>query len=92
MVNKGRKIICKNCDGKFYTLGKTKDLKCPICKTEYNLDEDLLFGENIAISELPKNQTKDEFVDVENNQNTSEEDEDIISLEDAVIEEESDKN
>ena len=89
MVNKGRKLFCKNCEGKWYTLGKTKNLSCPICDTEYNLEEELenFIGVSNNNIQKQKSENKDEIVDIENTDNTSEDD-DIISLDDAAIEEE----
>ena len=91
MIKKGRKLVCKNCEGKFYTLGKTKNLNCPICGTEYNLDEELnyLLGAPLSGSIKPEGK-KDEFSDIENTDNVSDDDE-VISLDEAALEEETEE-
>lgn len=87
MIKKGRKLVCKNCEGKFYTLGKTKNLNCPICGTEYNLDEELNYFQGTSLSGSIKSENKkDEFSDIENTDNAPDDDE-VISLDEAEIEE-----
>jgi uncharacterized protein (TIGR02300 family) len=93
MANKkfGNKRICSNCDTKFYDLNKDSPLTCPHCKTEIIVDEDLVTLKNSDVFENKKPETRDEFADIDNNENDNDNGEDVISLEDAVIEEE-DKN
>ena len=84
----GQKRICSNCELKFYDLNKSSPLTCPQCKSEVVIEEDLSFmNSNQAIQQEKKTEIKDEFSDLENADDQSDED-DVISLDDAADEEE----
>jgi len=86
----GKKRVCENCSTKFYDLNKKSSLSCPHCNSEIAIEDDLAFGQNPQINQQQnKPNVKDEFADIENN-DSSPEDEDVISLDDAAIEEEQD--
>ena len=88
----GLKRICSNCELKFYDLNKKSPLICPQCKTEIVIEDELSFVNNNQMAQLEKkNEVKDEFSDLENADEQSDED-DVISLDDAAIEEENQKN
>ena len=83
----GNKRFCSNCETKFYDLNKASPLICPHCKTEIIFDEDLQKLSNSGVLEnIKKPEAKDEFADIDNNENVDEEE--VISLDDAAIEEE----
>ena len=83
----GNKRFCSNCETKFYDLNKASPLTCPHCKTEITFDEYVQkFNNSDVLENIKKPEVKDEFTDIDNNENVDEE-EDVISLEDAAIEE-----
>ena len=85
----GTKRVCENCEIKFYDLNKVSPLTCPQCKTEIIVEDNLLNTQPLQpIQQKTKQNTKDEFSEIENEDATSDEEEDIISLDDAEIEEE----
>ena len=90
----GQKRVCSNphCEIKFYDLNKKSPLSCPQCKTEIVVEEDAIFTQiNPVVQQPPKSEAKDEFADIENADNTSDDNEaDVISLDDAALEEEQD--
>jgi len=84
----GQKRVCSNCELKFYDLNKKSPLTCPQCKSEVIVEEELSFLNNYqVIKQEKKTEIKDEFSDLENADDQSDED-DIISLDDAADEEE----
>ena len=84
----GQKRVCSNCELKFYDLNKSSPLTCPQCKSEVVIEEELSFmNSNQAIQQEKKIEIKDEFSDLENADDQSDED-DVISLDDAADEEE----
>ena len=84
----GLKRVCSNCELKFYDLNKKSPLTCPQCKSEVVVEEDHSFiNSNQAIQQEKKSEIKDEFSDIENAEDQSDED-DVISLDDAAVEEE----
>ena len=84
----GQKRVCSNCELKFYDLNKSSPLTCPQCKYEVVIEEELSFvNSNQAIQQEKNKEIKDEFSDLENADDQSEED-DVISLDDAADEEE----
>jgi len=84
----GQKRVCSNCELKFYDLNKSSPLTCPQCKSEVVIQEELSFVNiNQAIQQEKKTEIKDEFSDLENADDQSDED-DVISLDDAADEEE----
>jgi len=88
----GLKRICSNCELKFYDLNKKSPLICPQCKTEIVIEDELSFVNNNQMAQVEKkNEVKDEFSDLENADEQSDED-DVISLDDAAVEEENQKN
>lgn len=88
----GLKRICSNCELKFYDLNKKSPLICPQCKTEIVIEDELSFINNNQMGQVEKNtEVKDEFLDLENADEQSDED-DVISLDDAAVEEENQKN
>ena len=90
----GQKRVCSNCEVKFYDLNKKSPLSCPHCNSEIVIEDELSFGQSPQIiQQQNKSNIKDDFADIENTDNTSEDqDEDVISLDDAAIEEEESKN
>ena len=88
----GLKRICSNCELKFYDLNKKSPLICPQCKTEIVIEDELSFVNNNQMAQVEKKtEVKDEFSDLENADEQSDE-EDVISLDDAAVEEENQKN
>ena len=84
----GQKRVCSNCELKFYDLNKSSPLTCPQCKSEVVIEEELSFiNSNQVIQQEKKTEIKDEFSDLENADDQSDED-DVISLDDAADEEE----
>jgi len=85
----GIKLVCKNCEGKFYSLGKSAGLSCPICKTKYNLDDDMTDAQSFSSMQQTRNENKDEFADIDSTSDTSDNDndDDVISLDDPSIDE-----
>jgi len=84
----GQKRVCSNCELKFYDLNKISPLTCPQCKSEVVIEEELSFmNSNQVIQQEKKAEIKDEFSDLENADDQSDED-DVISLDDAADEEE----
>ena len=84
----GQKRVCSQCELKFYDLNKSSPLTCPQCKSEVVIEEELSFmNSNQAIQQEKNTEIKDEFSDLENADDQSDED-DIISLDDAADEEE----
>ena len=90
----GQKRVCTNCEVKFYDLNKKSPLSCPHCNSEIVIEDELSFGQSPQINQQQnKSNVKDEFSDIENTDSSSEdEDGDVISLDDAAIEEEEAKN
>jgi len=90
----GQKRVCTNCEVKFYDLNKKSPLSCPHCNSEIVIEDELSFGQNSQIiQQQNKSNVKDEFADIESTDSSSEdEDGDVISLDDAAIEEEEAKS
>ena len=89
----GQKRVCTNCEVKFYDLNKKSPLSCPHCNSEIVIEDELSFVQSSQVNQQQnKSNVKDEFSDIETTDSSSEdEDGDVISLEDAVIEEEESK-
>ena len=85
----GIKLVCKNCEGKFSSLGKSAGLSCPICNTKYNLDDDMTDAQSFSSMQQTRNENKDEFADIDSTSDTSDNDndDDVISLDDPSIDE-----
>ena len=90
----GQKRVCTNCEVKFYDLNKKSPLSCPHCNSEIVIEDELSFGQSPQINQQQnKSNVKEELADIENTDSSSEdEDGDVISLDDAAIEEEEAKN
>lgn len=90
----GQKRVCPHCEKKFYDLNKKSPLTCPCGEKEIVIDDELLYGQSPQFNQQQnKSNVKDEFADIENTDSSSEdEDGDVISLNDAAIEEEEAKN
>ena len=90
----GQKRVCTNCEVKFYDLNKKSPLSCPHCNSEIVIEDELTFGQSPQINQQQnKSNVKDEFADIESADNSTEdEDGDVISLDDAAIEEEEAKS
>jgi len=92
----GQKRVCANCEVKFYDLNKKSPLTCPHCNSDIIIEDELSFGPSSQINQQQNKanvSAKDEFADIENTDSSSEdEDGDVISLDDAAIEEEETKN
>ena len=88
----GQKRVCTNCEVKFYDLNKKSPLSCPHCNSEIVIEDELPFGQSPQINHRQNKadvNVKEEFADIENTDSSSEdEDGDVISLDDAAIEEE----
>ena len=90
----GQKRVCPHCEKKFYDLNKKSPLTCPCGEKEIAIEDELSFGQSPQINhQQNKSNVKDEFADIENtDSSTGDEDEDVISLDDAAIEEEETKS
>ena len=90
----GQKRVCTNCEVKFYDLNKKSPLSCPHCNSEIVIEDELSYTQIPQnIQSQNKSNIKDEFADIENaDSNSDDEDEEVISLDDAAIEEEESKN
>ncbi len=88
----GQKRVCPQCEKKFYDLNKKSPYKCPWCEKEIVIEEELsMLQDNQVIQQPSKSEPKDEFADIENAENSSDEnDDEVISLDDAALEEEQD--
>jgi len=87
----GIKRVCSNCETKFYDFNKKSHLTCPHCKSEMNIEEDFVYAQPSAqIMQARKSEVKDEFHGIDNTDDTDDNDNDaeMISLDDASIEEE----
>ena len=84
----GVKRICPHCEKKFYDLNKKSPYSCPCGEKEIVVEEDPMFASS-PIPQQTKQEPKDEFEGIENSDNSDSED-DIISLDEAAIEEEQD--
>lgn len=87
----GQKRVCENCEAKFYDLNKKSPIKCPMCEHEIVVLEDTALYQTSQNSQRSNVKTKDDLVDLDNQENNVEEgssDDEIISLDDAVLEEE----
>ena len=88
----GQKRVCPHCEKKFYDLNKKSPLTCPCGEKEIVIEDELsIFNNNQIVQVEKKPEIKDEFSDLENADEQSEED-DVISLDDAASEEENQKN
>ena len=92
----GQKRVCANCEVKFYDLNKKSPLTCPHCNPDIIIEDELSFGPSSQINQQQNKanvSVKDEFADIENTDSSSEDENgDVISLDDAAIEEEETKN
>lgn len=89
----GQKRICPHCEKKFYDLNKKSPFTCPCGEKEIVIEEDTFFSDNTPIlQQQSKNDTKDEFADIDNAENSENgsDDDEVISLDDAALEEEQD--
>ena len=88
----GKKRVCGNCEIKFYDLNKESPLTCPQCKSEVLIEDNF---SNVQASQAAQHKSKpepkDEFAEIENNDDGADEEDNIISLDDAEIEEEGSK-
>ncbi len=89
----GQKRICPHCEKKFYDLNKKSPYKCPCGEKEIVIEEELsMLQDNQVIQQPSKSEPKDEFADIENAENSNDDnDGEIISLDDAALEEEKDQ-
>ena len=90
----GQKRVCPHCEKKFYDLNKKSPLTCPCGEKEIVIEDELsIFNNNQIVQVEKKPEVKDEFADIENtDSSTEDEDENVISLDDAAIEEEEKKS
>jgi len=85
----GQKRVCANCEVKFYDLNKKSPLSCPHCNTEIVIEEELSFVQTpVNIEQQSKSNVKEDFADIDNAEGANDNEDDVISLDDAVIEEE----
>ncbi|MBL6758870.1 MAG: FYDLN acid domain-containing protein [Pelagibacteraceae bacterium] len=88
----GKKRVCENCEVKFYDFNKESPITCPQCKSQIVLEENLSYSQPSPVTQQkPKPELKDDLAEIESNDDTDSE-EDIISLDDAELEEEETKN
>ena len=80
----GQKRICENCSTKFYDLNKKSPLICPHCEKEVIINDDYTMQSVIINEKDEKIEAKDEFADIDNGDNS---DDEVISLDEAAIEE-----
>ena len=85
----GTKRICPHCEKKFYDLNKKSPFDCPCGEKEIVIDEDPILSMNL-VSQQKKHEPKDEFEGIENTDSAEENEDDVISLDEAAIEEEQD--
>ena len=90
----GQKRVCPHCEKKFYDLNKKSPYKCPCGEKDIVIEEELSVLQTAQPNQQPtKTETKDEFADIENADNAADTDTDddgVISLDDAALEEEQD--
>ena len=90
----GQKRICPHCEKKFYDLNKKSPYKCPCGEKDIVIEEDQSVLQTAQpIQQTTKTEPKDEFADIENVDNTADntaDDDSVISLDDAALEEEQD--
>ena len=87
----GQKRVCPHCEKKFYDLNKKSPFKCFFCGKEIVIEEDLSVMQTTQPIQQPtKTEPKDEFADIENADNATTDDDSVISLDDAALEEEQD--
>jgi len=87
----GQKRVCPHCEKKFYDLNKKSPYKCPCGEKDIVIEEDLSVQITQPIQQPTKTEPKDEYADIENADNTADaDDESVISLDDAALEEEQD--
>ena len=87
----GQKRVCPHCEKKFYDLNKKSPYKCPCGEKDIVIEEDLSVQITPPIQQPTKTEPKDEYADIENADNTADADDDrVISLDDAALEEEQD--
>ena len=85
----GQKRVCPQCEKKFYDLNKKSPFKCPCGEKDIVIEEDVFANFNTQpVQEAPKPQTKDEFADIDNADDAVDDDDGVISLDDAASEEE----
>lgn len=80
----GLKRICENCSTKFYDLNKKPPLICPHCEKEVIINDDYAIQSAIINQKDEKVDSKDEFADIDNGDNS---DDEVISLDEAALEE-----
>ena len=87
----GQKRVCPHCEKKFYDLNKKSPYKCPCGEKDIVIEEDLSVQVTQPIQQPTKTEPKDEYADIENADSTADADDDsVISLDDAALEEEQD--
>ena len=87
----GQKRVCPHCEKKFYDLNKKSPFKCFFCGKEIVIEEDPSVMQTTQPIQQPrKTEPKDEFADIENADNATTDDDGVISLDDAALEEEQD--
>ena len=87
----GQKRVCPHCEKKFYDLNKKSPYKCPCGEKDIVIEEDLSVQFTQPIQQPTKTEPKDEYADIENADSTADADDDsVISLDDAALEEEQD--
>ena len=85
----GQKRVCPHCEKKFYDLNKKSPFKCPCGEIEIILEDEMqLMNNTQPIQTQNKVEQKDEFADIENADNSADENDDVISLDEASLEEE----
>tara|TARA_A100001015_G_C14572487_1_gene549670 strand:+ start:65 stop:352 length:288 start_codon:yes stop_codon:yes gene_type:complete len=86
----GQKRVCPHCEKKFYDLNKKSPYKCPCGEKDIVIEDELSVLQTAQeIPQPTKTTSKDEFADIENADDAGSED-DVISLDDAALEEEQD--
>ena len=85
----GTKRICPHCEKKFYDLNKKSPFDCPCGEKEIVIEEDPIFSTN-PVPQQTKQEPKNEFEGIENTDSSEENEDEVISLDEAAIEEEQD--
>ena len=83
----GKKRVCPHCEKKFYDLNKKSPLTCPCGEKQIDIEDEIYSIQNNQMMQVEKKpEIKDEFTDLESSEEQNDED-DVISLDEAAIEE-----
>ena len=89
----GQKRVCTKCEVKFYDLNKKSPFNCPHCNSEIVINDEQYHFQSSQVSHQQKQfEEKNEFSDLQEQDEVVEVSEDVISLSDAEVEEENVKS